>query len=204
MNVKEYIQFLTPFENPVMEKIFTESKKRGDIQPPVEPELGRFLGFLVRIKGAKRVLELGTSAGFSTMWLAEALRETGGELFSIDAKERLHLEALENIREANLSKIANLICGDAEEEIEKLEGGFDIIFQDCGKYLYPKLLEKTLTLLNPGGVIVADDTLFMALEDVRESLKLYTHDYNRMVFADERLYSVILPVGHGITLSLKR
>ena len=174
------------------------------MQPPVEPETGRFLSFLIRLTGTKRVLELGTSNGYSSLWMLEALNETGGHLTTIDSKERLHLEAVGNFRETGFSDIVTAIFGDACEEIENLEPEFDMIFQDCGKYLYPQLYEKTVFLLRTGGLLVADDTLFSTEPDVRPNLGRFTDQYNEIVFSDERFYSSIIPVGHGLTLSFKK
>ena len=80
---------------------------------------------------------------------------------------------------------------------------FDIIFQDCGKYLYPRLFEKTVKLLRPGGLLIADDTLFSVEPDVRPNLGRFTDMYNRMSFDCNELLSSIIPVGHGLTMSFK-
>ncbi|MDC7125550.1 MAG: O-methyltransferase [Spirochaetales bacterium] len=187
----------------IMNSLESANSKRNDIQPMVEPEIGRFLELIVTLTGAKRVLELGTSNGYSAMWIIAALKRTGGHLVTIDSKERLHKEAVKNFESAGVIDYVTPVLGDAEEEIEKLSPGFDVIFQDCGKYLYPLLFEKVVSLSNPGGVIIADDTLFKVNDDVRPNLGLYTDSYNNTVFNNNELLTAILPVGCGLTVSIK-
>ena len=198
----KYLRDLIDPGLPALDRIWSENLHRNDVQPPVEPETGRLLELIVRLTGAKLVLELGTSNGCSSLWMLKALKETGGRLVTIDSKERLHLEAVENFREAGFTNV-RAILGDASEELEKLEPGFDIIFQDCGKYLYPQLFEQTVELLKPGGLLVADDTLFSFEPGVRPNLGKFTDQYNELAFGSNKLLTSIIPIGHGITLSFK-
>lgn len=184
------------------DQIADSNDRRNDVQPSVEPETGRFLEFMIRLTDAKRVLELGTSNGYSGLWMLKALESTGGNLVTIDSKERLHLEAVDNFREAGFGNV-DAIYGDAAEQVANLEPGFDLIFQDCGKYLYPELFEATVSLLRRGGVIIADDTLFSVNNSVRSNLGRYTDQYNHLAFNSSKLLTSILPVGHGITMSFK-
>lgn len=186
-----------------IDELAISNAARNDVQPQVEPETGRFLELIVRLTAAKRVLELGTSNGYSALWILKALKENGGHLVTIDSKDRLHDEAVENFRIAGLADNVTAVFGDAAEELEKLEPGFDIIFQDCGKYLYPQLFEKTVSLLRPGGLLIADDTLFSVNPSVRPNLGRFTDKYNKLAFGDNRLLTSIIPVGHGLTLSFK-
>lgn len=209
----EYLEYLRSFivaDNFVIDRIETESIGRDDIQPYVEREIGKFLSFLIKLTKAKKVLELGTGVGNSAIWMGEALKNQGGVLFTVDNHPRTAKEAEKNIKDADLFSVVTMVHGDAEniiddflsDTVDRVEF-FDIIFQDCGKYLYPILHDKLVSLLCPGGIIIADDTMFSVNSSVRKNLGKYTHQYNEMVFADCRLYSVILPVGGGITLSCK-
>lgn len=199
----DYLRMFIERDNPLMEELEKSSRGRDDIQPSVEPELGKFLGLLVRLTGAKRVLEIGSGIGYSTLWLAEAVKETGGRLVTVDNHERTHKEVVANIEKAGLSKYVEIVLGEGEDIVPSLDPGWDIVFQDGGKYLYPVLFEDIISLTSKGGLIIADDTLFRVNNTVRKRLGLYTDEYNRMVFSDSRLYSVILPVGHGCTVSYK-
>jgi len=177
---------------------------RGDIQPSVEPELGKFLGLIIRLTNAKKVLEIGSGVGYSTLWLGEGVKATGGKVTTIDNHKRTHKEVIENISKAGLDNWVEKKLGNAEDVIDTLKGGWDIVFQDSGKYLYPLLHDKIVNLTRPGGLIIADDTMFKVNPDVRKGLGDHVDKYNKMVFSDTRLYSTILSVGHGITVSLKK
>lgn len=172
------------------------------MQPSVGPEVGRLLGLLVRATGARRALELGSALGYSAVWLAEGLRATGGTLVSIECDEARYREAERNIAAAGCAAIVRLVRGDAEREMERLEGPFDLILQDSAKPLYPKLLERCVELTRTGGLIVADDALFKP-RGVAERFSEPVDRYNEQVFAHPLLYSTILPIGDGVTISVK-
>ncbi len=199
----DYLRLFLDRDNPLLINLEVNSADRNDIQPSVEPELGKFLGLLVRLTGATRVLEIGTGIGYSSIWLGEAVRATGGKVVTIDNHERTHKEVLKNLVEAGLSDVVEPLLGNAEEIVPALTDEWDIIFQDGGKYLYPLLYNELFLRLKQGGLLIADDTLFRVNPDVRKQLGVYTDEYNKRVFSDSRLYSTILPVGHGITVSLK-
>ncbi len=208
MNELEYLRSFVHYDNKTVSDIEKESEGRDDIQPFVEPETGRFLSFLVKLTGAELVLEFGTGIGNSSIWIGEALKERGGRLITVDNHPRTRTEAEANIKKAGLDDIVEMRFADAEKEAEKLlsvyRGKFDIVFQDCGKYLYPLMIDRIYDLTRDGGLIVADDTLFRANPDVRKNLGRYTDEYNRMIYSRDDLYSSMLPVGHGLTMSIKK
>ena len=203
----EYFEYLRSFiirDSKQIDKLEFSNLGRDDIQPSVEPELGKFLGLLIRLTNAKKVLEIGSGVGYSTLWLGEGVRVTGGKVITIDNHERTHKEVVSNIANAGLDNFIEKKLGNAEEVIDTLSGNWDIVFQDSGKYLYPMLHDKIVNLTSVGGLIIADDTLFKVNPDVRKGLGDHVDEYNKMVFSDTRLYSTILSVGHGITVSLKK
>ena len=207
MSNLDYLRSFITSDNSIIDKIEKESMGRDDLQPHVEPETGKFLSFIIKLLNATNVLELGTGIGNSSIWIGEALKEKNGKLITIDNHPRTKFEAEKNILDSGLDNIITMIFGNAEDIIDNMckekNLQFDIIFQDCGKYLYPLLYEKIITLVRPGGIIIADDTLFYINSGVRKNLGRYMDQYNKIVFADKRLYSTIIPVGHGLTLSLK-
>jgi len=203
----EYFDYLRSFI--IRDSIFikeTESLNLGrdDIQPSVEPEIGKFLGLIIRLTNAKKVLEIGSGVGYSTLWLGEGVKATGGKVTTIDNHVRTHKEVLENISRAGLENWVEKKLGNAEDIIDTLTGDWDIVFQDSGKYLYPLLHDKIVNLTRTGGLIIADDTMFKVNPEIRKGLGDHVDKYNKMVFSDTRLYSTILSVGHGITVSLKK
>jgi len=203
MDYFEYLRHFIKRDSALLTRIENESKLRDDIQPSVEPELGKFLGLIVRLTKAENILEIGSGIGYSTIWLAEAVKITDGKVVTIDNHERTHKELLQNISNAGLGEWIEIKHGNAEDIVPSLTGSWDVVFQDGGKYLYPLIYEQIINLTRIGGLIIADDTLFKVNPNVRKGLGNYMDEYNKIVFADSRLYSTILPVGHGITVSLK-
>lgn len=203
MDSFEYLRLFINRDSELIKDLEESSLNRFDIQPSVEAELGKFLGLIIRLINAKKVLEIGSGIGYSTLWLGEAVKATSGKVVTIDNHERTHKELVKNINNAGLGSRVEIKLGDVEEIIYTLEDNWDLVFQDGGKYLYPILHDKIVCLTRAGGLIIADDTLFKVNREVRKGLGNYMDKYNKMVFDDPRLYSTILPVGHGITVSLK-
>ncbi len=203
MDSLKYLRSFINRDSGILLDIESSSPDRDDIQPSIETELGKFLGLIIRLTNAKKVLEIGSGIGYSTIWLGEAVKVTSGKVVTIDNHERTHKEVIKNIKAAGLNNWVEIKLGDAEDLIMDFEDEWDIVFQDGGKYLYPVLHDKIVRLTRPGGLIIADDTMFKVNTQVRKGLGEYMDEYNKMVFADSRLYSTILPVGHGITVSLK-
>lgn len=199
----DYVRMFLKRDNPLIGQLEETNSGRDDIQPSIEPELGKFLGLIIRLTGAKRVLEIGSGIGYSALWLGEAVKSTGGKLVTIDNHERTHKEVVDNIGKAGLSDVVESVLGDAEEILPSMKSGWDLVFQDGGKYLYPLLYTEIISMIKKGGLIIADDTMFRVNSSVRKGLGIYTDEYNRKVFSDPGLYSVMLPVGHGITISMK-
>jgi len=155
------------FKNPQMAKDETEKKilavlddmdknqRRGMMNVPVLD--GRLLRLLTETVGAKHVVEVGTSNGYSGIWLALALQKTGGKLTTheIDA-ERASL-ARENFKRAGVEKVITLVEGDAHETVAKIKDPIDILFLDADKEGYITYLNKLLPLVRPGGLIVGDN-----------------------------------------------
>jgi caffeoyl-CoA O-methyltransferase len=130
----------------------------------VTPEVGRFLNILARATGARRILEIGTSGGYSTLWLADAARESGGAVTTLELDPVKIERARRNFAEAGADGLVTIVPGDARETVAALEPGFDFVFLDAEKELYLELLEPLVRLLRPGGVLVADNLLSHAEE----------------------------------------
>ncbi|HPM75666.1 MAG TPA: O-methyltransferase [bacterium] len=201
MEIFNYIERLLVDDSPLLDAVQSAGDRR-DAPPTIGRQAGKLLGLLVRLSGARRVLELGTSGGYGTIWLGEALRTVGGRLWSVELDEQALAEARRHIAQAKLGSIVELLHGDAAQVVETLAGPFDMIVQDSKKALYPQLLSRCIELTRVGGLIVADDALFVPM-GVSEKFAAPIHQYNEMIFADARLYSTILPIGDGVALSLK-
>jgi len=172
--------------------------------PIVGPLVGRFLHLLVRACKPRSILEIGTAIGYSTIWLASALPGSARlTTIEIDA-ETLKL-AQENVDRAKLPAEVRFILGDAGEEVPRMKERNDMIFLDTVKNLYPKLLPDLVRLLNVGGLLIADNTLWMGKVATNDRSKgtLLVKEFNGKIIDDKRLFTVIVPIRDGVSLSFK-
>jgi len=121
----------------------------------VPPSDGRLLFDLVKENGYRRGLEVGTSNGYSALWIGLAFRETGGKMITIEIDAKSAAEARENFRKAGLDTIIDSRINDAFAEIPGIEGEFDFIFLDSWKPDYIRLVDLLYDRLKPGGIIAA-------------------------------------------------
>jgi caffeoyl-CoA O-methyltransferase len=125
----------------------------------VSAQDGRFLYDLVLQQKYTRGLEIGTSNGYSTLWLALAFRNTGGKIITIEQNRGQATVARENFQTAQLDKVIDSRVSDAGRELSKIPGTFDFIFIDASKTNDKKFLDKVLIKLSPGGAIVAHNVI---------------------------------------------
>jgi predicted O-methyltransferase YrrM len=116
---------------------------------------GRILRLLAESLGAKHVVELGTSTGFSGVWFCLALRQTNGKLTTFEIDAGRAAEARRNFQKAGVADLVTLVEGDAHEQVKAVKGPVDLVFLDADKTGYVDYLEKLLPLVRPGGLIVA-------------------------------------------------
>jgi predicted O-methyltransferase YrrM len=136
----------------VLEDMY-RNQRRGMMNVP--PEDGRLLRLLTEATGARHVVEIGTSNGYSAIWFCLALRNTGGKLTTFELDSGRAALARENFKIAGVDHIVTLIEGDAHEEVTKLREPIDILFLDADKPGYLDYLNKLLPLVRPGGLVVA-------------------------------------------------
>jgi predicted O-methyltransferase YrrM len=201
-NIINYLKQFLRNDNDLLPEILLTEKSEKDALPSIGPEVGKLISLLIRLIKAKQVLEFGTCLGYSTIWLAGAVKATGGKLVSIEYEKKYYELSKKNIARAGLTEYVELIQGDANTIADQLQGSFDLILQDSDKDLYPIMLEKCIKLVRRGGLIIADDALFKPM-GVPPDICKPIEEYNKMVFGDPRLYSTILPIGDGIVLSVK-
>lgn len=131
----------------------SEKQRRGNMTVPYGD--GRILRVLAESIGAKHVVEIGTSIGYSALWFSLALQKTGGKLTTFEINAERAAKARENWKRAGVESFVTLVEGDAHEEVKKLKEPIDILFLDADKLGYLDYLEKLLPLVRPGGLIVA-------------------------------------------------
>ncbi|GAA0124177.1 MULTISPECIES: O-methyltransferase [Clostridium] len=178
--------------------------------PIIQKEGAKFLQFMVNFKKPKRILELGTAIGYSSILMNLA---SGGscEITTIERDENMLKIASENIEKYGLKDKITVLPGDCLEVLEKLNDKYDMIFMDAGKGHYNHFLPHCLRLLEKDGIIVADNVLFrgmVACNDLVKRRKITIvkrmRSYLDMVSSDENLVTTVIPMGDGIALTVRR
>ena len=163
------------------------NQTRGMMNVPQED--GRILRMLTEAVGAKHVVEIGTSNGYSGIWFCLALRTTGGKLTTHDIDEGRASLARENFKRAGVDNMVTLVMGDAHETITKLKGPIDVVFIDADKEGYLDYLTKLLPLVRPGGLILS------------HNIDMIGQDYIDAITKNPNLETV---QAQGVTVTLKK
>jgi caffeoyl-CoA O-methyltransferase len=166
---------------------------------------GQFLARLVRLSGAKRILELGTFTGYSSISMASAL-PPDGRIITCDVDPDATAIARRYMDESGFGEKIEIRLGPALETIQTLDGPFDIVFIDADKPNYKAYYEAVLPLLAEDGLVIADNVLWSGrvVEEDGDESTLAIKDFNEHVANDDRVVSVMLTVRDGMTLVQKR
>jgi predicted O-methyltransferase YrrM len=182
-------------ERAVAERKLWGQSNRDDLLLRVGPETGQLLNILAKGAGARSFLELGTSYGYSTVWLAEAARETNGRVITIDVAAKKQDYARDMLERAGLVDFVEFRVGDALQVLRELEAPFDFVLVDLWKDLYTACFDLFYPKLAPGALIIADNMLRP------ESARTDAQVYRANARAHKGIESVLLSVGSGIELS---
>ncbi len=199
--IDSYVENLFATPDSALEAALRRSSESGLPKINVSPNEGRLLQLLAEIAGARRILEIGTLGGYSTIHLARALPEEGG-MISLELNETHAEVARENITEAGLGEKVEVRAGDARALLaEMVEEGiepFDLTFIDADKEEYPEYLEWAIRLARPGSLILADNTIRggSVIEPEDKSARVI-HKFNESLANDPRLSALILPLIRG-------
>ena len=153
-----YFRQWVPRRTHLLETLETEAQQEQI--PIVGPVVGQLLYLLARLKDARRILELGTAIGYSTIFLAEACRPQEGCVVSLEIDAALARRARRNLAEAGLTQVAEVRCCDVLKTLPDLAGPMDMIFMDIEKADYHRALPECHRLLRSGGLLFADNTGF--------------------------------------------
>ncbi|MCR8995489.1 O-methyltransferase [Brevibacillus halotolerans] len=160
--VDQYFNSMLLPSDPILEGVLQANAKAGMPAIDVAPNQGKFLYLLAKIRGAKKILEIGTLGGYSSIWLARALPEDG-QLISLEYEQAFAQVAKENIKKAGLAEKVTILVGPALETLPTLQEkgltGFDMIFIDADKQNNPHYLQWALQLCNPGAIILGDNVV---------------------------------------------
>jgi len=203
-DVEQYLYELLPERDAVVREM--EDYAEQNRIPIIGPAVARLLSLLVQISGAKRIFEMGSAIGYSTIWLARAAGPRA-KVFYTDGDPEKARRARENFHRAGVTKRIHVHVGDALELVKKAPGKFDLIFNDVDKHQYPAALKAALPKLRRGGLFITDNTWWSgkaarpaAPEDKHT---LGVQEFNRLVYASKELYPVLIPLRDGVTVCRK-
>lgn len=210
--VDAYIERLFVPRDEALERALAMARAAGFPLIHVSPNLGKLLYLVARMMRAARILEIGTLAGYSTIWLARAL-PPDGRLVTLELDERHAALARENLEHAGVDSRVEIRVGHAAGSLRAMiaagEAPFDLVFIDADKESYVEYLDLSLQLARPGSVVLADNLIRHArvLEDVPQDAQVRAiKAFNEALAADARLESLILPIVRekldGISVSI--
>ena len=201
--VEDYIYSMLPARDEVLTEIEAEAAK-NDV-PIVGPAVARVLYQLAIISGAKKIFEMGSAIGYSTIWWARAVGD-GGRVVYTDGDPKNAEKARRYFGRAGVSQRITVRVGDALEFLSEEKEQYDIIFNDVDKVDYPRVLRLALPKLRSGGLFIADNVLWKGKlrkpnpdEQTRAIL-----EFNRLISESKDLFTTILPLRDGVAVCVKK
>ena len=190
--------------SPIQQEIINYNKSLGDIKRmQIDPAQCYLLHLIIKISNIKDVLEIGTFTGLSALSISLALPEDG-KLIALDKNEETNKIALSFFKKANQTHKIQTIVKPALETLDELnDKKFDMVFIDADKMNYKAYYEKSLGLINRGGLIVIDNVLWhgeVADEKNDDKFTINIREFNKFVSEDKRVEQIIIPLGDGMTV----
>ena len=204
-DVEQYLYQLLPERDAVIREM--EEYAAQHRVPIIGPAVARLLSLLVQVSEAKRIFEMGSAIGYSTIWLARAAGPRGKVIYTDGDPEKAR-RATEYFRRAGIAKRIEVKVGDAIELLKKTPGTFDLIFNDVDKHQYPAALRAALPKVKRGGLLITDNTLWSgkaarpAPADDKNTQGV--QEFNKLVYESEQLYAVLIPLRDGVTVCRKQ
>jgi caffeoyl-CoA O-methyltransferase len=201
-DVNDYLYALLPRRDAVVRGMERYALARR--VPIIGPAVARLLALLVETSGARRIFEMGSAIGYSTIWLARAAGARA-EIFYTDGDPENARRAATYFRRAGVAGRIHVLTGDALALLRKTPGKFDLIFNDVDKHQYPAALRVALPKLRRGGLFITDNTLWSGRVTSRATTRETrgVQQFNRMVYASRKLFPVLIPLRDGVTVCRK-
>jgi caffeoyl-CoA O-methyltransferase len=193
-------------EDDVLQSIQAEAARNELPAISVRGFEGRLLQMLVHISGAKQIVEIGTLAGYSAVWIARAL-PAGGKLYTIEKSSKHAAVARDNFTRAGLNARIELLEGDAQDSLTKLapRNPFDMVFIDADRPHYQDYLDWAAENLRPGGLVAAHNAFrsgrVLAPENDDDR---FVQDFNAMLAKDTRFEAFVFAVGDGLAVAVRK
>ena len=203
--LQRYIEELFAVEDSVLARVRARHAE-ADLPPiHISPDEGKLLHVLLRAAGARTVLEIGSLAGYSGIWLARALPPEG-RLITVEKDSRHAALARQAYVEAGVVEQVQLIEGDAREVLRTLVPGFDAVFVDADKEPMAEYFRESVRLLRVGGLLLSDNAFFHGAvvdQSDRSAQAEGVRAFNRMAATDARVVSAVIPIRDGVVVGVK-
>ena len=202
--LQTYIDNFSQSLHPVQKEIISYNNTLGDIKRmQIDPSQCHFLHLIIKISNIKKVLEIGTFTGLSALSIALALPDDG-KLIALDKNEETNKIVLDFFKKANQDHKIKTIIKPALEGLDELKNDkFDMVFIDADKMSYKEYYDKSLKLMNKGGLIIVDNVLWhgeVADENNLDKFTVNIRKFNEYVANDKRVEQIIVPLGDGMTV----
>ncbi len=208
-SLEQYISKNSYDLHPVQKEIIKHNEKLGGIKKmQISVTQGYFFQFFIKTSNIKKILEVGTFTGYSSITMGLALPNTGS-VTCLDKNKITNETALKFIKKANLQKKINVILGPALNSLKKFINSnekYDLIFIDADKENYKNYFDLSIKLLNKNGYIIIDNVLWhgdVANRNKNDKFTNIIREFNSFVKDDIRVEKIILPIGDGITICKK-
>src|ERR1700690_1155919 len=201
--VEDYLYAMLPPRDEVLAEVELEAT-RNDV-PIVGPAVGRVLYQLAMISGAKRIFEMGSAIGYSTIWWARAVGD-GGRVVYTDGDAKNAEKARRYFVRAGVSQRITVRVGDALEFLSEEKESYDIIFNDIDKIDYPRGFRVALPRLKSGGLFVTDNVLWsgkVSQPNPDPQTKAIL-EFNKLIYESKDLFTTILPIRDGVSVCVKK
>jgi predicted O-methyltransferase YrrM len=199
--IEQYMDSLLPPRDAVLSEMEEYARERNI--PIVGPAVGRLLAQLVMLSGARRIFELGSAIGYSTLWLARAAGPVA-EVHYSDGNAENAKRARRYFERAGVESRIQVHVGPALDALAQTTGDFDFIFNDVDKEGYLDVLEAVASRLRPGGLFITDNTLWHSrVLDARDETSRAVVKFNRLLYQSEKFWSCLLPLRDGVTVSFR-
>jgi predicted O-methyltransferase YrrM len=199
--IERYIHDLLPARDSVVTEMEEYAEQHN--VPIVGPAVGRLLTVLVMVSKARRIFELGSAIGYSTIWLARAAG-AGAEVHYSDGSSENAERARAYFKRAGIADRIHVHVGDALTALAETDGEFDLIFNDVDKAGYPAVLETVPGRIRRGGLFVTDNTLWHGrVLDPQEETDHAVQRFNEQLFASPFFYAAQVPLRDGLAVAIR-
>ncbi len=204
--IDTYINSLIKDEDEKLQKFREECESRE--LPIIHKEVGQFIKLTIKQLKARRIIEIGTNVGHSSIFMSYIMN-LEGKVVTIERSEKFYQEALKNVESFGLEKNIDIQFGDASEIMDSVEGTFDMAFIDAAKSYYKIFFDKCYQKMKPGGIIISDNVLYqgmIATDELvvrrKKTLVRNLRNYLEYISHDDRYVTSVLPLGDGVAVTL--